>query len=136
MAGDHYLKPYVISDPEVIVTKRTSRDEFLILASDGLWDVVSNDVACLIVRRCFSGQIKRHGVVADNHVLMKGKKSYSETDDTADTADDDIVVSARYRVRRGNNPASAATAAALLAELAIARGSRDNISVIVVELGR
>lgn len=57
MAGDHYLKPYVISDPEVIVTKRSSRDEFLILASDGLWDVVSNDVACHIVRRCFSGQI-------------------------------------------------------------------------------
>lgn len=138
--GDHYLKPYVISDPEVIVTKRTRRDEFLILATDGLWDVVSNDVACHFVRRCFSGQIKRGVVVAaaDNQVLMNGKKSYGETDHTAAAADDDdsILMSGCCRARRGNNPTSAATAAALLAELAIARGSRDNISVIVVELRR
>lgn len=118
MAGDHYLKPYVISDPEVIVTKRSSRDEFLILASDGLWDVVSNDVACHIVRRCFSGQIKRDVVVADHQVLMNGKDH-------------------RTPARRENNPAAAAAAAAaLLADLAIARGSRDNISVVVVELRR
>ncbi|KAF8412124.1 hypothetical protein HHK36_000080 [Tetracentron sinense] len=95
--GDHYLKPYVISDPEVIVSKRTVSDEFLILASDGLWDVISNEVACDIVGRCLDGRMMRR---------------FSET------------------VSRS----SAAEAAAVLAELAIARGSKDNISVIVVEL--
>ncbi|CAN1264123.1 Probable protein phosphatase 2C 8 [Linum perenne] len=77
--GDQYLKPYIIPTPEVIVHKRSKEDDqFLILASDGLWDVITNEVAC-----------------------------------------------------QGGR---AAEAAAVLAELAIAQGSSDNISVIVVEL--
>ncbi|XXG89974.1 hypothetical protein AAC387_Pa12g1848 [Persea americana] len=91
--GDHYLKPYVISKPEVVVMERTHLDEFLILASDGLWDVVSNEMACNVVRRCLAGRsLKR---------LSKG---------------------------------SAAEAAAMLAELAMGRGSKDNISVVVIDL--
>ncbi|KAM1028760.1 hypothetical protein FF1_041310 [Malus domestica] len=54
--GDNYLKPYVISEPEVTVTDRTAEDECLILASDGLWDVVSNDTACGVVRMCLRAQ--------------------------------------------------------------------------------
>jgi protein phosphatase 2C len=50
--GDGYLKPYVSSVPEVTVTDRTDADECLILASDGLWDVVSNEDACEVARVC------------------------------------------------------------------------------------
>ncbi|CAI9768345.1 unnamed protein product [Fraxinus pennsylvanica] len=50
--GDNYLKPYVISEPEVTITDRTAEDECLILASDGLWDVVSNETACGVARMC------------------------------------------------------------------------------------
>lgn len=96
-AGDYYLKPYVTSEPEVTVTERTEEDEFLILASDGLWDVVSNEVACRMTRKCLSGRTAR---------------MFPE------------VVTGR----------SAAEAAALLAELAISRGSKDNVSVVVVDL--
>ncbi|KAI3751142.1 hypothetical protein L2E82_22188 [Cichorium intybus] len=49
--GDKQLKPYVISKPEVTVNKREDADEFMILASDGLWDVISNDSACDVVRK-------------------------------------------------------------------------------------
>ncbi|KAK9094170.1 hypothetical protein Scep_025639 [Stephania cephalantha] len=95
--GDYYLKPYVIPYPEVTITERSKNDEFLILASDGLWDVISNDVACQVVRRCLDGRLMR-----------------------------------RYST---NAYGSGATeAAAVLVELAIARGSKDNISVIVVDL--
>ncbi|KAG1371737.1 Protein phosphatase 2C 3 [Cocos nucifera] len=52
--GDSYLKPYVTSDPEVTVTEREEGDECLILASDGLWDVVTNKMACDIARKCLS----------------------------------------------------------------------------------
>ncbi|XP_073007346.1 probable protein phosphatase 2C 8 [Typha latifolia] len=97
--GDYYLKPYVTSEPEVTITERTSSDEFLILASDGLWDVLSNEVACKIARNCLSGR-------------------------TAKFFPDAV------------NGCTAADAASLLAELALSRGSRDNISVVVVELGR
>ncbi|XP_072997000.1 probable protein phosphatase 2C 9 [Typha latifolia] len=50
--GDGYLKPFVISEPEVTVAERGEEDECLILASDGLWDVVTNEMACEIVRVC------------------------------------------------------------------------------------
>lgn len=99
-AGDEYLKPFVISTPEVMVTKRSDLDEFLILASDGLWDVVSNEAACQVVRRCLSGRIKWASSVGVGN----------------------------------QNPA--ARAAAVLVELAISRGSSDNISVVVVELNK
>ncbi|KAL3738304.1 hypothetical protein ACJRO7_019779 [Eucalyptus globulus] len=95
--GDYYLKPFVIAEPEVTVSKRTELDDFLVIASDGLWDALSNEVACQVVRRCLNGRIKRR---------------FPEE-------------------LRGSN---AAEAAAVLAELAMARGSQDNISVIVVEL--
>ncbi|WOK91384.1 putative protein phosphatase 2C 51 isoform X1 [Canna indica] len=97
--GDYYLKPFVISEPDVTVTERTDKDEFLILASDGLWDVVSNEAACKIARQCLNGRMAR--MFPD---------AVSEC--------------------------TAAEAAALLAELAISRGSQDNISVVVIELKR
>lgn len=100
--GDHYLRPYVSPTPEVTISKRTEEDEFLILASDGLWDVISNEVACQIVRRCLTGRIHRKTEEPTNGT--NGKCSRAEI------------------------------AASLLTELAIAKGSKDNVSVIVVEL--
>ncbi|RAL42388.1 hypothetical protein DM860_012171 [Cuscuta australis] len=54
--GDNYLKPYVICEPEVTITDRSPEDDCLILASDGLWDVVSNDTACGVARICLNGK--------------------------------------------------------------------------------
>eukprot|EP01018_Ginkgo_biloba_P002786 Gb_40094 [translate_table: standard] len=48
---DRYLKPSIISDPEVTFTQRTEEDECLILASDGLWDVLTNEEVCEVARR-------------------------------------------------------------------------------------
>ncbi|KAL6972077.1 protein-serine,threonine phosphatase [Sarracenia purpurea var. burkii] len=108
-AGDHYLKPFVIPKPEVRVMERTSADEFLILASDGLWDVVSNEVACQVVRRCLGGRMRRR---------------FEST--AANRSGCDEVV----------NETRATEAAAVLVELAMARGSGDNISVVVVGLNK
>lgn len=33
---------------------RSPQDEFLVLASDGLWDALSNQEACDLARRCFN----------------------------------------------------------------------------------
>uniref|UniRef100_A0A5B7BA08 PPM-type phosphatase domain-containing protein n=1 Tax=Davidia involucrata TaxID=16924 RepID=A0A5B7BA08_DAVIN len=53
--GDRDLKPWVISVPEVTFMTRSEEDECLILASDGLWDVMSNEevgeLACRQLRR-------------------------------------------------------------------------------------
>lgn len=102
-AADHYLKPFVIQKPEVIVSRRTSTDEFLILATDGLWVVVSNNFVCQVVRRCLDGRMKRRKL---------NENKFSE----------------------GVNESHVADAAVVLTELAMARGSKDNISVVVMEL--
>lgn len=97
--GDYYLKPYVIAEPDITITERSDKDEFIILASDGLWDVVSNEVACRITSQCLLGR------TAKMFPQMAGGRS-------------------------------ARDAASLLAKLALSRGSRDNISIIVVQLSR
>ncbi|XP_057539473.1 probable protein phosphatase 2C 59 isoform X1 [Amaranthus tricolor] len=48
--GDKLLKQYVVADPEIKEEKVDSSLEFLILASDGLWDVVSNEEAVAMVK--------------------------------------------------------------------------------------
>ncbi|KAA0041439.1 hypothetical protein IC582_004445 [Cucumis melo] len=54
--GDSSLKPYVIPEPEVVIMDRRMEDEFIILATDGLWDVVTNETACDVVRACMQAQ--------------------------------------------------------------------------------
>ncbi|KAL3524401.1 hypothetical protein ACH5RR_017235 [Cinchona calisaya] len=119
--GDEYLKPFVISEPEVTVTKRSNTDEFLILGSDGLWDVISNDVACHVARKCLDGRIRRPPQGMSNSQKRLRNESGSASKMQADH-------------HELGNESLAAEAASLLAELAIARGSRDNISVIVIQL--
>lgn len=48
--GDKLLKQYVVADPEIQEERVDSSLEFLILASDGLWDVVSNEEAVSMVK--------------------------------------------------------------------------------------
>lgn len=43
--GDRMLKPYVVAEPEVKELTRTANDRYLIIASDGVWDTISNDDA-------------------------------------------------------------------------------------------
>ncbi|MFQ6671182.1 hypothetical protein Gotur_035799 [Gossypium turneri] len=48
--GDKHLKQWVIAEPETNIINIESDCEFLILASDGLWDKVSNQEAVDIAR--------------------------------------------------------------------------------------
>ncbi|RZC78048.1 hypothetical protein C5167_002246 [Papaver somniferum] len=54
--GDQHLKQWVIADPETKIFRLESDCEFLILASDGLWEKVTNEEAVDVVRAlCFDG---------------------------------------------------------------------------------
>ncbi|KAG9140990.1 hypothetical protein Leryth_012582 [Lithospermum erythrorhizon] len=101
--GDRYLKPWIIPDPEVVFVPRVREDEILVLASDGLWDVMTNEEVCELARRRILLWHKKNG---SNLLISRGK---------------------------GVDPASQA-AAEYLSMLAIQKGSKDNISVIVVDL--
>ncbi|KAI3464097.1 hypothetical protein Pfo_020760 [Paulownia fortunei] len=48
--GDQYLKQWVTAEPETKVLRLEPEHEFLLLASDGLWDKVSNQEAVDITR--------------------------------------------------------------------------------------
>ncbi|CAF2109179.1 unnamed protein product [Brassica oleracea var. botrytis] len=101
--GDQYLEPYVIPEPEVTFMPRAREDECLILASDGLWDVMSNQDACEFARRRILWWHRKNGALP--------------------------------LAERGVGEDQACQAAAdYLSKLALQKGSRDNISVIVVDL--
>jgi protein phosphatase 1L len=48
--GDWYLHPYVIPNPEIMRKALTKDDEFLVIACDGVWDVMNNQTAVDIIR--------------------------------------------------------------------------------------
>lgn len=109
--GDNYLKPYVIPEPEVTVTDRTAEDECLILGSDGLWDVVSNETACGVARMCLRAQNPPSPPRSPGNNL-----TVTEAGESSDKACSDASI--------------------LLTKLALARHSTDNVSVVVVDLKR
>jgi len=109
--GDNYLKPFVIPEPEVTVMDRTAGDECLILASDGLWDLVSNETACGVAKMCLRSQkppSPPQSPGSEDNVAAAGESSDKACSD----------------------------ASILLTKLALARHSTDNISVVVVDLRR
>ncbi|XP_050231776.1 protein kinase and PP2C-like domain-containing protein [Mercurialis annua] len=48
--GDDDLKPAVTAEPEITETTLSPEDEFLVIGSDGLWDVVSNEEVIELIR--------------------------------------------------------------------------------------
>lgn len=104
------MKPYVSCEPEITETTRSPEDDCLILASDGLWDVVSNETACGVARMCLRG--KTGPAPADSeecHEEPSGSRA-----ENADKVCSD--------------------ASMLLTKLALARRSTDNVSVVVIDL--
>eukprot|EP00887_Chlorella_sp_A99_P007208 scaffold2.g7208.t1 len=92
--GDHSLRPYVIAEPEVTVISRHTGDELLVMASDGLWDVMTNQEACTLAKKCLQ----------------------------------------RARQRGSSRQSAARVAATVLTRAAVDRGSRDNVTVVIVDL--
>ncbi|XP_015575533.3 probable protein phosphatase 2C 24 [Ricinus communis] len=118
--GDNYLKPYVSCEPEVTITERTPEDDCLILASDGLWDVVSNDTACGVARMCLRGKRlvqQQQCFSPENDGLAMGRSGGAATSGCGEMSDK-----------------ACSDASMLLTKLALARRSTDNVSVVVVDL--
>ncbi|KAM0887188.1 hypothetical protein ACQ4PT_029230 [Festuca glaucescens] len=110
--GDRYLKPYIIPVPEVRLVARARDDECLVLASDGLWDVLSNEEVCDAARK---------------RILLWHKKNATSSPSASAVA--------RGSCDDGGSPDPAAQAAAkYLSKLALQKGSKDNITVLVVDL--
>nr|ACR34958.1 unknown [Zea mays] len=140
--GDSYLKPFVISDPEVrVVERKDGEDEFLILASDGLWDVVSNEVACKVVRTCLRNRAPRGGREQSSPTSNLSPRQSSGSGSGSSSGDEEAGGPSGDGAGSESDGESAedracAEAAILLTKLALARQSADNVSVVVVNLRR
>ncbi|KAJ8901820.1 hypothetical protein NDN08_004025 [Rhodosorus marinus] len=87
--GDHAMKKVVLGSPYTSHEVLTSEDPFVILACDGLWDVMSDDDACTVVL---------------------------ETAANNEAKELDVQLASR-----------------VLVQLALKRGSTDNVSVMVIK---
>ncbi|XP_022903194.1 pyruvate dehydrogenase [acetyl-transferring]-phosphatase 1, mitochondrial [Onthophagus taurus] len=54
---NYYTPPYLTAKPDVIYHKLTPRDKFLILATDGLWDIISPLQVVRLVGEHMSGKV-------------------------------------------------------------------------------
>ncbi|KAG8074402.1 hypothetical protein GUJ93_ZPchr0006g40774 [Zizania palustris] len=136
--GDSYLKPYVICDPEVrVIERKDGEDEFLILASDGLWDVVSNEVACNVVRACLRSSRRRERNRSSPTSSLSPRQSSSSGDEAPnDDGSPSAAGSSESDDESAEEDKACAEAAVLLTKLALARQTLDNVSVVVVNLRR
>ncbi|XP_024544685.1 probable protein phosphatase 2C 32 [Selaginella moellendorffii] len=105
--GDIHLKEFISCDPHVVSLPLTSDCEFLILASDGLWDLVSNQEAaeCALL------------------ALKVGAKRESIQLDSRGAASTPGLSSLGAACRR-------------LVDLTLKRGCLDDVTVMIVELGK
>ncbi|KAJ8535614.1 hypothetical protein K7X08_023334 [Anisodus acutangulus] len=67
--GDRYLKQWIIAEPETKVLELNREYEFLVLASDGLWDKVSNQEAVDAARPLCIGINKPQPLLASKKLI-------------------------------------------------------------------
>ena len=102
--GDLDNTPFVVHKPDIFEYVLSYKDEFLIMACDGVWDVLENHEAVNFVRDC----------LYDNHTEFY---------------DIPHKYPSKGLVRESN-------LALKLATYVIARGSTDNVSIIIIYLGQ
>jgi serine/threonine protein phosphatase PrpC len=80
--GDKYLYPYVICTPEVKQFRLTKDSKYIVLATDGLWDVLSNEEVGGMVMQLMSTRgtdsKKKTGQECVHLLLDESKKRHSE----------------------------------------------------------
>jgi len=126
--GDKSESPFVSSDCEILeYEKDEENDQFIILASDGLWDVMSSQEAVTFIHLMMRG-----GVGA----LPKGSGGSGQgtrtatlkiSDWTTNHSDDRIIIRSALSKRKK-------FMAKFLVEEAMRRGTSDNTCVIIIWL--
>lgn len=82
--GDFCLKEYgLISMPDVFCHHVTEKDEFIVLATDGVWDVLSNTEVVSIVKRATSRASAARCVVESANLAWRTRYPTSKVDDCA-----------------------------------------------------
>ena len=76
--GDHSMKKFVVARPHVTETVLTEDDDFLIIACDGVWDILTDQEAVDLVRREMEQNSNENAAVAN--VLVQRSLAGGSTD--------------------------------------------------------
>lgn len=143
--GDHALRPYgVIADPDVGHYTRGDADEFLLLASDGLWAAVSNQVRgswpascsaavaqqCCRMRAAAGRLLVRLANIRAPLLLTTAVPGLQDVVDIISKSLAELTALGLSRLQ------ITAVLPKLLSKVAMARGSGDNITVVLHDLRR
>ncbi|TIA69787.1 hypothetical protein E3P92_03396 [Wallemia ichthyophaga] len=87
--GDSPMKQYVVGSPYTTEIDLTDEDEWLIIACDGLWDVVTDNQVVELIKRCKSGEeasqllldYALNNLSTDNLSIIVVDKSYATGED-------------------------------------------------------
>ncbi|RLN72967.1 hypothetical protein BBJ28_00020906 [Nothophytophthora sp. Chile5] len=123
--GDRDARPFVNGEPEVRqFDLEYDKDDFIVIASDGLWDVFTSDEVVTFVQDVMSGELGGReawssGGHSDTRVpIFEWSQQY--------TSDRSMIKAARRRRK--------VQIANYLVQEALFRGTSDNVSVVVVWL--
>ncbi|PPD94317.1 hypothetical protein GOBAR_DD08645 [Gossypium barbadense] len=67
--GDKLLKPYVVAEPEIQVEEEIDGVDFIIIASDGLWNVLSNEDAVALVQHITDAEAAARKLIKEAYAL-------------------------------------------------------------------
>lgn len=158
--GDRHLKEWISAEPEVQKLRITADCEFLILASDGLWDAVTNQEAVDTARAFLQSESMKSEVMLAMASSSLSKRREEELMDAEEmekspeteesntvrvptTTDEELVVSMGTLDADMPNvgfpeppvpSAGPAAACKRLVEMSVQRGCHDDISVLIVDL--
>ncbi|KAJ0763313.1 putative protein-serine/threonine phosphatase [Helianthus annuus] len=133
--GDAHLKDWVLGEPETKILPLTDDLEYLILASDGLWDEVGNQEAIDVVTRCMTNLSPK--VKKVYRVKRMKHRDNSENDEPQNIARRVVKTSDQNQNQNQDHGLTAdglVGACKELVNLAVKRGSLDDITVMILDL--
>ncbi|KAL8218901.1 hypothetical protein R6Q57_022274 [Mikania cordata] len=153
--GDAHLKDWVVGEPETEILQLTDDLEYLVLASDGLWDEVGNQEAIDVVIRCMMNlppklkkvyRVKRMKQSVCNN--WKESENFTSENDKQQHKDRHVVsfVNRTETWAQNQDPNQnqdqdhglttngLVDACKELVNLAVKRGSLDDITVMILDL--
>ncbi len=127
--GDRLETPFVSDQPEVTQFERDHEtDRFIIIASDGLWDVMTSQEAVRFVQQILAGSVGALGAGGEVKGGMKTRRPSRSLSKWMRTySGDTSMVRAVLDTRK-------AKIAKYLVEESLRRGTADNVTVIVIWL--
>ncbi|ESQ28501.1 hypothetical protein EUTSA_v10018643mg [Eutrema salsugineum] len=167
--GDAHLKKWVVAEPDTRILDLEEDMEFLVLASDGLWDVVSNQEAVDTVLRVLaprktpresedenlihglvnvspSSKLRRVSLVKQRKELLPVQSPKSAKSTSYYHSENELPsphlsppsksrkITALKRIKMKTESSWTKAACKELVDMAVSRGSMDDITVVIVDL--